>query len=380
MVKLSKFHIMLLCAAVVVTGCGKVQEQTVTTEVVDTVNETELENVAETDDKTVENDEENDLHPITEDAVNYLSVEGIEVEPGVEIAMVATNSGNDFYNMVKKGAAQAIEDLNEALGYTGKDKISFSYAAPKTEDVIDQINIIDQFLDKAPDALCIAFADATASKTQMEMAKNNGVKLIAFDTPDDSRAAETLIATDNMTAASEAAAQMFNAVNYNGKIAVVVHNSLKQTGQDRYHAITSELSEMYANKDLRIVDVVYVAQDERTEKEIFDELLEKHPDLGGIICTDLMTTEAAIAYAESLKERNFSIVGFDISEKIAEAIEKGLIVGTVAQDPYGIGYATVVAAARSVAGMDNADSVHADHLWVDLSNLESKDVQSLLNY
>lgn len=380
MVKLSKFYIMIACSALCMFGCGQAEEVstedvniTENVEPVKTEEEPELEELEEVVEETV-------LHPVTVEGIDYLSVDGIELEPGTEIAMVGTNSGNSFYDTVKKGASQAVSDLNKALGYSGKNKISLSFDSPKTEDVIDQINIIDQFLDKAPDALCIAFTDATACKTQMEMAKNNGIKLVAFDTPDDSRSAEALIATDNTEAATVAAAKLFNAVNYEGKIAVIVHNSAKQTGQDRYRAITNEFTAHYSNKDIRFVDVVYMAQDNRTAEEIFDELLEKHPDLGGVICTDLETTEMAIEYVKDLGEKDFSIVGFDVSEKIVNAVSDGTILGTVAQDPYSMGYATIVAAARSIVGMDNAVSIHTDHLWIDGSNVQNEEVQSLLNY
>ena len=186
-----------------------------------------------------------------------------------------------------------------------------------------------------------------------------------------------MIATDNIAAATVTAQQMFDAVDDGGKIAVIVHNSLKQTGQDRYQAIVDELSGNYANKHLQLVDVVYMEQDERTEEEIFDELLENYPDLAGIICTDLMTTEMAIDYAMTMSERNFLISGFDISEKIANGISEGIILGTVAQDPYRMGYAAVVAAARSIADMKNAEDIYTDHVWVDASNLNSEEVQSL---
>lgn len=352
MIKLSKFYIIMTCVAVMLTGCAQTKAPL----------------------------KQDSMHSVIAEEINYLIVEGIELEPGMEIAMIATDSGNSFYDVVKKGAAQAIADLNQQLGYSGKDKVTLSFDAPKTENVIDQINIIDQFLDKAPDALCIAFTDTTACKTQLEMAKNNGIHLIAFDAPDESKAAETLVATDNIKAASEAAGKMFDAVNYQGKIAVIVHNSLKQTGQDRYRAITNMLAEKYGNKDLRFVDVVYLAQENRSEKEILDDLLEKHPDLEGIICTDLVTTEMTIDYARDLDERSFSIVGFDISEKIVEAVEEGTVLGTVAQNPYYMGYAAVIAAARSIAGMENAGSIHTGHLWVDASNLQNEEVQGLLNY
>lgn len=380
MVKLFKFYILLGCSALCLIGCGKTEE-VVQEEAV--VQEEVTEETAEPETQDPEEaqlEEEKELHPILENGIDYLSVEGIGLEAGADIAMVAANSSNSFYDTVKAGATKAISDLNKALGYSGKSKISLSFDAPKNEDVVEQINIIDQFLDKAPDALCIAFTDSSACKTQMDLAKNNGIHLVAFDTPDDGRLTETLVATDNKTAASEAAVKMFEAIDYEGKVAILVHNSLTQTGQDRKQAIIDEMTQNYNDKNIQFVEIVYTAQEERSETEILTELLEKHTDLAGIICTDLMTTEMVIDYAASLEEQNFEIVGFDVSEKIVKAVEAGTVYGTVAQDAYGIGYATVVAAARSITGMENAEAVHTDHVWVDTSNLTSEEVQSLLNY
>ena len=377
MIKLSKFYIMVMCTAALLAGCGQTQE-TMQEEapVTETIEQTEE---AEQEQEPSDVIEEEVLHPVTEDGLDYLSVDGIVLESGVEIAMVATNSDNPYWDVVEDGAAQAISDLNEALEYSGKRKVSLSFDAPEDEDVIEQINIIDQFLDKAPDALCVAFTDATASKTQMQMAKNNGIRLFAFDTPDDSRLTEGLVATDNKAAATEAATKLYEAIDYEGKVAIIVHNSLTQTGQDRKQAIVDELAANYNDKDIQFVDIVYLAQEDRSEEEILDELLERNPDLAGIICTDLMTTEMVIDYTRKLEEVPFKIVGFDVSEKIISEVG-GLLEGTVAQDPYGIGYATVVAAARSIAGLENAGSIHTDHQWIDASNLESAEVQSLLNY
>lgn len=375
MVKLTKLYIAMTCTAVLMTGCGqtvKPAEEAAVTEDVQRVPE----EISEEAEMVIK---EEVIHPIMENGIDYLRVDGISLEPKAEFAMVATNSDNPYWDVVKAGAVQAITDLNNALGYSGKNKISLSYDAPEDEDVIEQINIIDQYLDKAPDALCVAFTDATASKTQMELAKNNGIKLLAFDTPDDSRVTEGLIGTDNKAAAAEAAAKMYEAIDYEGKVAIIVHNSLTQTGQDRKQAIVDELAANYNDENIQFVDIVYLAQEDRTEVEILDELLERNPDLAGIICTDLMTTEMVIDYARALEEVAFKIVGFDVSEKIISEVG-GLLEGTVAQDPYGIGYATIVAAARSIAGMENAVSIHTAHQWIDLKNLESEEVQSLLNY
>lgn len=372
MIKLSKFYIIMMCAVTLLAGCGQTEEPAKETAV---TAQTE-ENMSE---KEPENCVEDEFDSLMQNGVDYLNVEGIILEPGVEIAMVATNSKNPFWDVVKNGAVKAVEDLNRALGYSGKDKVSLAFDAPDDEDVIEQINIIDQFLDKAPDALCVAFSDATASKTQIEMAKNNGIKVFAFDTPDDGGLTEGLVGTDNKAAATEAAAKMYESIGYEGKVAIIVHNSLTKTAQERKQAIVDELAANHNDKNIQFVDIVYLAQEDRSEAEILDELLERNPDLAGIICTDLMTTEMVIDYTKKLEEVTFKIVGFDVSEKIISEVG-GLLEGTVAQDPYRIGYATIVSAARSIAGMENAESVYTAHQWIDLKNLENEEVQDLLNY
>ncbi len=374
MVKLLKFYITVLCVALLCIGCVKKEEapeqENVVTEETSTENEEE---------EAFDLEKEKEYFPIIKAGIDYLSAEGIPLEPKTQIAMIVSDKSNKFYSTIKEGANQAIADLNEVLGYTGKQRISLLYDGPKQENVIDQINIIDQFLDKAPHALTISFADATASKTQMQMMKNNGIQVIAFDAPDDSQMAEALVSTDNKAAAAEAAGKLFEALDENSKVAVIVHNSMKQTGKDRYSAITGEYLSKYLEKKLRFVDIIYMDRTDKSNKKVMDELLEKNPDLAGIICTDLKTTEMVINYAKDLESQEFSIVGFDSSEKILNAIKDGTVLGTVAQDAHGMGYATVIAAARSIADMANATNIHSGYLWIDASNINSEEAKVILN-
>ena len=385
MIKLSKFYILLSCMALCIFGCGK---KTEAPEPVQTVEEAQPENQEETTVQTAteaENDREQlqsdtKYHPIKKGAVDYLSVTGIKAEPGTQIAMIGSDSKSEFWDQVRKGAQDAVADLNTYLGYTGKNKISLTFTAPKKEDVIEQINIIDQFLDKAPNALCIAFTDASACKTQIQMAKNDGIKIIAFDSADDAQLTEALVATDNKAAAAEAAAKLYESIGFEGKVAILVHNSLTQTGQDRKQAIVDELANRYNDKNIQFVDIVYLAQEDRSSEEILDKLLERNPDLAGIICTDLHTTEMVIDYVKKLEEQTFSVAGFDTSDKIIKAVEDGTLIGTMSQDPYGMGYATITTAVRSVSGQAKASKIESCHQWIEQSNLMSEEVQCLLNH
>lgn len=364
MIKLYKVCVAAVIAGMLLTGCEKTKEVSELPAVVE---------AAETE-KTEEPEETQEKKSLLYNGADYLSAEGIVLEEGTSIAMVATNSKNQYWSNVRAGAEAAIADLNQALGYTGKSKIKLLYDAPKGEDVVEQVNIIDQFLDKAPDALCIAFLHASACRTQMDMAKNNGIKLIAVDTPDENRLTEAVVATDNQAAASLAAQKLFESIDYEGKVAVIVHNSQTASAQARKSAIIDEMTQNYNDKNIQFVEIVDTAQEERSETQILSELLEKHSDLAGIICTDLQTTEMVIDYAKGLENPEFQIVGFDSSEKILAEVGN-LLVGTIAQDPYHMGYAAIIAAARSISGMGNMTNIYTDYLWVDGETVSDPEVQ-----
>ena len=59
-------------------------------------------------------------------------------------------------------------------------------------------------------------------------------------------------------------------------------------------------------------------------------------------------------------------------------LESGAIDGLVVQNPFGMGYATVVAAARTVLEIGNEAVVDTGYTWVDRDNMEDKAVQAML--
>ena len=66
--------------------------------------------------------------------VAYSSVEGLSLEPGSYISIIGRYSGDSYWKEVEAGAKQAVEELNNLLGYKGKDKIELVYTAPEVRD------------------------------------------------------------------------------------------------------------------------------------------------------------------------------------------------------------------------------------------------------
>ena len=78
------------------------------------------------------------------------------------------------------------------------------------------------------------------------------------------------------------------------------------------------------------------------------------------------------------QSEEIALVGFDAGKEQLEALEAGEIDGLVVQNPFGMGYATVVAAARTILEIGNEAVVDTGYTWVDKENMEDGSVQMML--
>ena len=60
------------------------------------------------------------------------------------------------------------------------------------------------------------------------------------------------------------------------------------------------------------------------------------------------------------------------------ALKNGEISGLVVQNPFGIGYASVIAAARTVLQAGNEAEVNTGYVWVTKENMESESIRKML--
>ena len=128
---------MLLGTALLVCGCQQTSKAT--------DEEKKIESEKNTT-KTEENAYQGKLDLITPAAYN--NTDGLKLKKGDYISIIGKANGTQYWDEVKKGVAQAAEDINTNLGYTGKDKVKVAFNAPDTADnVDDQVNLLDEELD-----------------------------------------------------------------------------------------------------------------------------------------------------------------------------------------------------------------------------------------
>ncbi|MBQ4560430.1 MAG: substrate-binding domain-containing protein [Tyzzerella sp.] len=332
----------------------------------------------------------------------YSSVTGLALEPGSYISIIGRFSGDSYWKEVEEGAKKAVSDLNAALGYKGGDKIKLSYSSPEIrDDVNEQVNLLDEELARYPVAIGIAAIDTTACTIQFDLASENGIPIITFDSGSDYKNVGSHISTDNLAATKTAATQLAYAIEENGEVAVFVQDSISMTAKQRLQGFLDTMKSDFPN--VSVVSVYhmdelqslqqtiiaeknatlgegedpYVAED-ISQKDVVTYILEKYPNLKGIYTTNLDTTQLVADVLKKSEKTDLKFVGFDGGEEQMKLLKNGTVSGLVVQNPYAMGYAAVVAAARIALGLGNESIVDSGYTWVTRDNMDKKEIKKML--
>ena len=428
-----------LCMTVLAAGCGKKADDPVFT-----------------GDKTEAPVYQANLDAIKSSA--YASTDNLDLEPGTYISVIGRGSSTPYWNQVKAGVEQAATDLNTALGYSGNDKVKVLYSAPDENDNIDQqVNILDEELARYPDVIAISSVDASACSVQFDLAIENGIPIVAFDSGNSYQNIQSSCKTNNIEAATTGTKNFCEKIGDSGEILLLVHDTVSDTAKEREAGIKNELAANHPN--VTVTETIYLDQlkmlkkqivaeqvgvtpeelaaaeagekkeettgtgdasetiadaasnaasssaDEsanETAQEVDNELsekmqqvndgaakmsdedairyyMEKHPDLKGCIATNETVTQLAIKTMDQLDaKKHITLVGFDAGKEQVNALKDGKVDGLIVQNPFGMGYATVVAAARTVLEIGNEAEVNTGYVWVTADNMNDDTITPFL--
>ncbi|WP_297780887.1 ABC transporter substrate-binding protein [Blautia sp.] len=305
---------------------------------------------------------------------DYTSLEELNPEPGTRIAVVVKNTKTGFWKNVKKGMDDAVEDLNEKMGYKGEDKIKISFEGPGNEtDVESQINIIDAVLSENPSILCLAAIDMESCQPQAEEATLNGIPVVVLDSGVQSEQVNAVCATDNYAAGTEAAKKMAEALGEKGQIAIMAHVETSESSQKRVAGFTDEMKN---HPEIEIVNISY-ENEETSMSELAEAVLKLYPEVKGYYCTNEIATNNVLDIVNT-SDKEVKVIGFDSGEKQIKAVKNGVELGMFAQNPYGMGYATIVAGVRADQGLENDTFINTGYQWIDNTNIELPEYKNYL--
>lgn len=314
-----------------------------------------------------------------------------------KIVVVAKGFQHQFWKAVEQGTQKAGKEFNAEITFQGPDNESA---------IAQQVEYLNAAIDQKPDAICFAALDTKAALDSIKNAQDKNIPIIGFDSgvPDAPKGAvKATASTDNYKAAGIAAEKMYELIKDKVsdpktpvRIGVVSQESNSQSIVDRTKGFIDKLSELIGKDKVSVEGHQSLAHKVEGAKVIIDlaipaevkdadaagvatALLEK-PDLIAIYGSNEFAANAIITANEGsdkLGKDKIIAVGFDSGKKQIDAIQQGLFVGSVTQNPVQIGYQAVKLAVEAIEGKE-VKNVDTGALWYDSTNMNSEEIKPCL--
>ncbi len=298
--------------------------------------------------------------------------------PGSRIAVVTKNTKGAFWEQLHAGMEDAVKEVNDTFGLSGDDKITMTYEGPGDEkEVEDQINTIDAVIAENPDVLCLCAGDMDSCQAQLEEASDNGIPVVVFD----SRVADMSLVsayrtTDNRMLGSIAGEKMSEALDGSGEIIVFSAQEKTSTSRERVEGFLDVLDDY---SDIHVNEIIYDDQVEDMAAAM-QEALESDPEVDAVYCANDNTSLVFLSLPHD-EENPLIFIGTDASKKQQEAIRDGRELGCVSQNPYAMGYQTILTAVCLTdvdAPADIEEELLIEPKWIDADNLDDPEIKEYL--
>jgi len=299
-------------------------------------------------------------------AVAALPFSGCNKNDKRRIAVVPKGLAHLFWQSVHAGAVKASREA----------KVDILWKGPVTEtDYNGQIQIVDAMINQRVNAICLAPIDKKVMVSAVERAAGENIPVVIFDSGIDTENYVSMVATDNYAAGQIAAARMGEIIGGRGKVVVVAVQPGGASTMAREQGFEDGIKKF---PGIRIVDKRYGMADFARSLQVAENMLTAFPDAAGLFASN---ESSAVGAAQALKGRKSSgvkMVGFDWSPTLLADLRSGLLDSLVAQDPFKMGFQSVMAAVDKLDGKPVEKNQPLPPRLITKSNIDSPEIKAQL--
>lgn len=282
----------------------------------------------------------------------------------IRIGIAFPEEPQEFYHDIDLGIDKAIEELQDYGVII--DKIRYQTQDPKfSRERLEQINL------ESYDGLAINTAGA-ANVPQIDRFIEEGVPVITFNTdaPDSSR----LFYIGNNSRQSGVMGGELLSLLLGGKGNVTVLGNFAQTTPfiERFGGFC-EYIQLYAPNDIHIYPCAECLSEPALAEKSLIDLIKRVPDINGVFCTGYSSTVGAVQALKALNRRDIKIVGYDVTNRTAQALREGWCGALLYQDPYLQGHQAAYLLVRHIleGWLPSKPRLHVNTQIVIKSNVDS---------
>jgi rhamnose transport system substrate-binding protein len=260
----------------------------------------------------------------------------------LKLVLLVKSLGNGFFEAVADGGEEAAAELGN---------VESIYMGPSASTAEGQIDIIESLIAQRVDGIAISANDRDALIPVTKKAMNAGIKVISFDSGisvggriiDLAPSDEELIGRQQVQLIAEL-------TGYKGKVGIVSATS-QATNQNSWIEWMKQEIQKPEYADMELVDVVY--GDDAADKSYREAvgLMQKYPDLAGIISpTTIGVLAAAKAIEDEGKKGIVQLTGLGLPSEMQYYVENGTCGQMALWNPIDLGYTSTYILEALVTG------------------------------
>jgi ribose transport system substrate-binding protein len=234
---------------------------------------------------------------------------------------------------------------------------------------------MESAINQHVDAICVAPIDRRILVAMVERATNSGIPVIVFDSPVDTDVFTSQVATNNTEGGLLAGDRMGTILGGKGKVAEVAVQPGSASTMAREQGFEDKLKEVYPG--VQLVAKQYGMADFAQSLKVAENMIAATPDLNGMFASNESSSVGAV---RALKDRrDIKLVGFDSSPQLIEALRDGTVDSLVVQDPFQMGYKSMVAAVTKLKGGSPEHIQNIRPTLVTRDNVDTPEIQKKIN-
>jgi len=263
----------------------------------------------------------------------------------LRIAVVPMGATHEFWKSIHAGAVKAELEI---------PGVQIIWKAPLKEgDREAQVNIVENFINAGVSGIVLAPTDNVALLKPVRAASQAGIGVVVADTDlngEICRDYASVVATDNYAGGCKGARRLGQLLDGKGDVLLLRCQVGFLSTMRREQGFLDTIAKEFPGVRIVSSDQYGGATAESAYAKA-ENLLSRFPKLDGIFCPNESTTFGMLrALQASGRAGKVKFVGFDSSDKLIQALERGELHGLVLQDPLHMGYTAVRTLAAYLRG------------------------------
>jgi rhamnose transport system substrate-binding protein len=256
------------------------------------------------------------------------------------VTFIPKNLGNPYFDTSDAGGKKAVEEFGGTYAQVGPQE-----ASPDA-----QAQYIDTEAQKHTSAIVVSANDPKALCDSLNQAKDAGTKVVTFDSDTDPSCRDVFVNQASTEGIGKVQVDMIaDQIGDSGEIAIL-SASANATNQNAWIDVMKK--ELQANHpNIKLVETVYGNDDDQTSFDKTAALLQKHPNLKGIISPTTVGIAAAARYlSTSSSKGKVMLTGLGTPNQLRKYVKDGTVKEFALWNPEDLGFLAAYAADALVKG------------------------------